>query len=141
MSEVLEKPRSIMTLDKAIASYVKIRDRKKELEARHAEELAPVNTMLDRLEAFMLDAMDQAGLNSIKSAHGTAFKSTRTSAKVLDWDLTLDFIREHEAWDLLERRVSKKAAEAIIEETKEPIPGVDTTSEIVINVRRAAPAC
>ena len=141
MSEVLEKPRSIMTLDKAIASYVKIRDRKKELEARHAEELAPVNTMLDRLEAFMLDAMDQAGLNSIKSVHGTAFKSTRTSAKVLDWDLTLDFIREHEAWDLLERRVSKKAAEAIIEETKEPIPGVDTTSEIVINVRRAAPAC
>lgn len=141
MSEVLDKPKSSMTLDKAIASYVAIRDRKGDMEKRHAEELAPINQMLDRLEAFMLDAMNEAGLQSIKSPHGTAFKSKRTSAKVTDWDLTLPFIREHEVWELLERRVSKKAAEAIIEETQLPIPGVDMTTEIVVNVRRAAPAC
>lgn len=141
MSEVMEKPKSAMTLDKAIMAYVRVRDRKKDIEARHVEELAPVNQMLERLEAYMLDLMDQAGLQSIKSPHGTAFKSRRTTAKVLEWDATLGYILEYEAWDLLERRVSKKAVEAIIEETQQPIPGVEVSTEIVINVRRAAPAC
>jgi hypothetical protein len=130
-----------MTLDKSILSYVKLRDRKKELEARHTEELQPINTMLERLEAHMLEALNEAGLQSAKSPHGTAYKSTRTYAKVIDFAQVLAFIREHDAWDLLEHRVSKKAAETIIEETQEPIPGVETSSEVVINVRRAAPAC
>ena len=134
MSEVVERPR--LTADAMIERYVKLRDKKKEIEARHKDELAPFNDALKRLEGFMLEALNQSGLDSMKSAHGTAFKSTRTSATVKDWPLTLAFIREHQAWDLLEARVAKTVAYQIIADTQAPIPGVETSAELTVNVRR-----
>lgn len=134
MSEVLERPS--LTMDNMIANYVRLRDKKQEIERRHAEELAPYKDIMGQLEAYMMEAMNQAGLNSMKSPHGTAFKQIRTSATVKDWDEFLAFVREREAWDLLERRVAKKAAEQVIEDTKAPVPGVETSREWVVNVRR-----
>ena len=54
---------------------------------------------------------------------------------MIDWPETLRYIREREAWDLLEARVSKTAAAVVVEETGAPIPGVETTSEIRVNVQ------
>jgi hypothetical protein len=127
-----------MTVDTMIEKYVQLRDRKKLKEDEHKAELAPFNEALSRLEGYMLEALNQAGLDSMKSPHGTAYKSTRTSAKVIDWVTTLNYIKENNAWDLLEARVSKLAAQEIIKETKLPIPGVETSSELCVNVRRAS---
>jgi hypothetical protein len=74
----------------------------------------------------------------MKSPHGTAYRTVRTSAKVIDMVEFLGFVRAKEAWDLLEARVSKLAAQELIKETKLPIPGVETSSEVCVNVRRAS---
>lgn len=140
MSDVADRPASTttMTADTMIQKYVQLRDLKKAREDRFKQELAPINDMMTKLEGYMLEALNAANLSSMRSPHGTAFKSLRTSAKVLDWAATLGFIREHDAWDLLEARVAKKAAFDIVEETQQAIPGVETTSEVCVNVRRAA---
>lgn len=135
MGETMQRPN--MTVDTMIEKYVALRDRKKALEDSHKAELVPFNQALDRLEGYMLEALNEAGLDSMKSPHGTAYKTMRTSAKVINWTETLTFIREREAWDLLEARVSKLAAQEIIKETSQPIPGVETSSELVVNVRRS----
>jgi hypothetical protein len=135
MSEVLEKPR--MSVDAVIENYVKLRDKKKSIEERHKAELAPFKETMDQLEGWMLEALNNAGLDSMKSSHGTVYKSTRTSAVVREWQATLDFIRANNAWDLLEARVSKLATFAIIKDTNAPVPGVETSTEVVVNVRRA----
>ena len=127
-------------VDQLIDSYVKLRDRKKQLEDQHKQTLAPYNDALSRIEGHLLEAMNATGLSSMKSAHGTAYKSMRTSAKVVDWAATLTYVRENNAWDLLEARVSKLAAQEVIKETNKPIPGVETTSELCVNVRRATGA-
>jgi len=133
MSEVETKA---PTVDWMIDKYVQIRERKRALEAKHKEELSKYNDGLARIEGLLLQAMQDNNLNSMKSVHGTAYKATRTSAKVVDWVQTLQFIRANEAWDLLERRVSKLAVQAVMEETKQPIPGVECASEICVNVRK-----
>lgn len=144
MSEVLDKPKvaapttAQMSADDMIDKYLRLRDKVKLIKERHSDELTPYANAMNTLEAWMLEALNQAGLKSMKSLHGTAYKTTRTSAKVLDWPAVLTFIRTNEAWDLLEARVSKLAAQQIIEETQQPIPGVETSSEIVVNVRKAA---
>jgi hypothetical protein len=125
-----------MTLDSMIQRYVALRDKKEAIQEKHKTELAPVNEFLSQLEAHMLEAMNQQGLQNVKSPHGTAFKVTRTSATVSDWEQFLAYVRNNEAWDLLERRVAKLAAQAVIEETQTPIPGVETSSEVCVNVRR-----
>jgi len=135
MSDVIERPR--MTVDDMIDKYLRLRAKTKMIKQRHTEELAPYNNAMGVLEAWLLEALNQAKLKSMNSPHGTAYKTTRTSAKVTDWAAALTFIRTHEAWDLLEARVSKLAAQTIIEETQQPIPGVETSSEVCCNVRRA----
>lgn len=135
MSEVMDKP--YMTVDSVIENYVRLRDKKKAVEDRHKQELAPFRETMDQLEAWLLEALNQAGLDSMKSPHGTAFKSTKSSAVVRDWQATLDYIRRNEAWDLLEARVAKTTAIGIIKETNQPIPGVETSFEVCVNVRRA----
>lgn len=137
-AEVRAEARTRMSVNVMIEKYVKLRDKKKEIEDQHKLQLAPFNEALDRLEGYMLETMNETGLSSMKSAHGTVYKSLRTSAKVIDWAATLGYIRSNEAWDLLEARVSKLAAQQIITETKLPIPGVETSSEVVVNVRRAS---
>jgi hypothetical protein len=126
-----------MTVDNMIERYVLLRDKKKEMEDAYKASVAPLITFMERLEGYMLEAMNESGLSSMKSKHGTSYKSLRTSAKVIDWPAALGYIKANEAWDLLEARVSKLAAQEIIKETKEPIPGVETASEWVVNVRRA----
>jgi len=131
------QPVGAMTMDSMIDRYVRLRDKKSAIKDRHKQELAPYEQAMDQLEAWMLETLDRSGLKSAKSPHGTAYKSTRTSAKVTDWAAVLEFIKANDAWDLLEARVSKLAAEQIIAETQLPIPGVETATEIVCNVRRA----
>jgi hypothetical protein len=138
MSDAGVEARTRMSVDVMIEKYVKLRDKKKEIADAYAVQVAPFDDAMDRLEGYMLEALNQSGLTSMKSAHGTAYKSMRTSAKVVDWPETLAYIKENNAWDLLEARVSKLAAQQIITETKRPIPGVETSSETCVNVRRAS---
>jgi len=135
MDAAAERPR--MTVDSMIEKYVQLRDRKKAMEDQFKLTIKPYSDALERLEGFMLEAMNQSGLKSMKSAHGTAYQAIRTSAKVTDWPAALGYIREHEAWDLLEARISKLALQELTETTKDVVPGVETSSEVVVNVRRA----
>jgi hypothetical protein len=125
-----------LTVDQMADRYVKLRDKIAEIKKVQAEELGKYTSLLDTLGNCMLDRLNQAGVESMRTKAGTLFKTVRTSCRVEDWALTLAFIREHEAFDLLEARVSKTAAVAIIEDTQQPVPGVAITQEIVLNVRR-----
>lgn len=138
MSDAGVEARARMTVDAMIEKYVKLRDKKKEIADAHAAQIAPFDAAMDRLEGYMLEALNASGLSSMKSVHGTAYKSLRTSAKVIDMGDFLGYVRTNNAWDLLEARVSKLAAQQVITETKKPIPGVETSSETCVNVRRAS---
>lgn len=125
------------TIDDMIGRYVRLRDKKKELNAEHAKNIAKYDQAMDTLEAWLLEHMQQTKLRTLRGDHGTAYQSKRTSATVSNWQEFLTYVIEHDAWDLLEHRVAKLAAEALVEETKQPIPGVDMTSEVCVNVRKA----
>ena len=126
-----------MTMDQAVDRFVRLRNKIAEVKKEQADALNPYNLALGALEAYILDALNTSGLESARTAHGTAYKTTSTSAKVMDWTAVLGFIRDREAWDLLEARVSKTAVHAIMEEIKGPIPGVQTSTTITLGVRKS----
>lgn len=126
-----------LTTDRAIGKFVELRDRIAAIKKEQAKALAPFNVALATVEAWLLEDLNSAKVDSMRAGTGTVFKTVRTSASVSSWEDALNFIREREAWELLEARVSKTAVEAIIEETKQPVPGVKTSREYVLNVRRA----
>jgi len=125
------------TVDDMIGKYVRLRDQKRQVEEKHKEELKRYNDVLSGIEAWLMEQMNRLGLDNMKTPHGTAFKSVRRSATVYEWAVTLPWIIANQAWHLLEARVSKTAAFDTVNETKEPIPGVELNTEVCLNIRRA----
>jgi hypothetical protein len=120
-----------------IRKFILLRDKVAEVKEAQKKQLVPYTEMMDRLEGVLLAALNSAGVDSMKGMGGTVYKSTRVSASVKEWAETLAFIQKHELWDLLQARVSKDAALAVVEETGQPIPGVNISQETVLHVRRS----
>jgi hypothetical protein len=124
------------TIDVMVEKYILLRDKISEIKTRQSQELTKYTTVLETLGNWLLDELNTNHVNSMRTDAGTAYKDTRSSHKVTDWAQTLTYIQQHHAWDLLERRVNKTTAEQILEDTKTPIPGVTTTIETTIHVRK-----
>ena len=92
---------------------------------------------MDVLEAGLLQSMNETGAESIKTEHGTAYKSKVMSAKVADRESLMAFVREKQAFHLLTAAVSKEAVRDYMEANDGyPPPGVDVSFITNINLRR-----
>lgn len=126
------------TPGEVIAGYLKLRAKKDEIKDRHKDELAPINAQIDKLEAWMLNALNSANVDSMAfKGVGTMFKQLNTSVTVEDWDATLAWVRETEAWEVLEKRVSKTVVQDYIEQHEVIPPGVKITQDTEVRVRKS----
>jgi hypothetical protein len=139
------------TNDVLVEKFVALRDKIAEIKKRQATELAKFNVVLATLEGWLLDELNTSKSQSIKTENGTFFRTTRMSVTVEKWTETLQWIKDHDAWDLLEARVSKTALDAVMKDLEQQVlagtlpntpgnlivPGVKITKEQGLNVRRA----
>jgi len=123
-------------IDDVISTYMKLRGQKQAIEAKVKEEVATITAKMVKLEAYLKQCMDEQGLTSFKSPHGTAFLTTADYANVENWDEVLKFIRDNEAYDLLNKAVSKVAVRSYIEQTKQVPPGVTYGTKLEVNIRK-----
>lgn len=126
-----------MTVDQMVDRFVRLRDKVAKIKKEHTAELEPFNAAMDTLEGLLIGVLNTNSVTSMRSEHGTIYTSSRVTAKVVRWSQALEYIQQNEAWELLDARVSKVAAEAIITESGQPIPGVEMTRETTLNVRRS----
>lgn len=124
-------------MDDLVGKYLRFREIKASLKAKHQTELEPIEAALKTIEATLLTEFQKLGTESMRTSAGTAYKSTRSSATVADWEQVLEYVKQNEMWDLLERRVSKAAVEEFKEEYQDLPPGVNWREEVTINVRRS----
>lgn len=125
-----------VTVDAVIKKYMKLRIQKEVVEAEIKERVDNIKADMVKLEAWLKAKLDADGLTSFKTDHGTAFLTTTDFANVDDWDAVLRFIREEEAFDMLEKRISKTAVRGYIETNKEVPPGVKYGTKLDINIRK-----
>lgn len=123
-------------VDDVIATYMKLRSQKDSIEAETKEKVAGVKAKMEKLEAWIKEQADLQGVTSFKTKHGTAFLTTTDFATVADWDAMLTFVRENDAYDMLEKRVSKTAVRGYIEQTKTVPPGVNYGTRLDVNIRK-----
>ena len=125
-----------LSTDKVIETYLKLRAKKEAIESEAKEKVVEIKANLIKLEAYLKEKMDAEGETSKKTPFGTAFITTTDFAQVGDWDATLNFIKENEAWDMLEKRVSKTAVRGYIDANKAVPDGVNYGTRIDVNVRK-----
>ncbi len=125
-----------LTVEQVVGTYMKLRRKKEAVEQQVKDEVADIKAKMTKLESWLMQKADEDGVTSFKTAAGTAFITTTDFANVADWDAVLNFIKENEAFDMLEKRVSKSAVKALLDETGEVPPGITYGTKIGINVRK-----
>lgn len=120
-----------------VRAYVSIRDSVAEIKARQKAELDPYAQALAKLESQMMTILVDAGVDSMKTPAGTAYRSEKTSVTVADKSAFMDYIQSNGAFDLLDVRANKTAVEGFMAEHQDVPPGVNIRREASVNFRRA----
>lgn len=124
------------TVGEVIKTYMTLRDKKAEIEAEVKDKVAEIKEKMVKLESYLKTKMDENGLTSFKSDHGTAFLTTTDYANVADWDEVVQFIKDNDAYDLFEKRVSKTAVRGYIDQNNTVPAGVNYGTKLNVNIRK-----
>lgn len=117
--------------------FIALRDRRAVRKAEYQSDDEGDRTKQDKIEVEFLRRFNERGIDNVSARDvGTAYKSTRASATVADWEGLLGHVQENDAWELLERRVNKTAVEQFKSVNDDLPPGVNWSETQVVNFRR-----
>jgi hypothetical protein len=81
--------------------------------------------------------MRGTGVKSLRTDHGTVSLMEKTRYYTNDWDSFKKFMVEHDAIDLLEKRIAQANMKLFLEENPGSIPpGLNSDTEFDISVRK-----
>lgn len=124
-------------MDRLAKVYVKIRDKIAELTRDYESQVETLKASQAQVANTMKDQLRAAGMLSSKTEYGTVSLITKTRYYAQDWDAMKTFIKEHDAVDLLEKRIAQKNMQHFLEENPGVVPtGLNTVSEIEVSVRK-----
>lgn len=132
-----------MNMDTLTEKFIELRDRRATIKKTYEEEDAKLTKLQDAIADKIKEILHSMGVTSAKTPHGTAYISHKESATVADWDAVIRYIKENDAYDLLEKRVSKTAVKDRMEQdrdgnyTNPPPPGVNFVRIEGVNIRRS----
>jgi hypothetical protein len=118
--------------------YIKIRTAKEEAAERHKQEIAEFNAQLEALSAEMLEICKGLDVSSMRTNEGTIIRKVHTRFATNDWDSLYQFIKEHDAYGLLEQRLHQTNMKQFLEENPDLLPpGLWSDSKYTIVVKRS----
>ena len=127
-----------LPLDKLAAIYIKIRDAKDKLTADYKQQYADLEAQMAVLEAEMLETCKTMNADSIRTKAGTIVRSIKSRYWTNDWDSMYRFIKEHDAYGLLEKRLHQTHMKEFLSENTDLLPmGLNVESEYTAVVRRS----
>lgn len=124
-------------MDKRAGQYVALRDKIKDIEAKHKLELAPFKDAKEKLEAVFLQHLISINAESVRTSSGTVSRTVKHSASLADPEAFMRFVIGGEYWDMLDRKANVTAVSDFIEENGAPPPGVNYSSTTTVGIRRA----
>jgi len=128
-----------ISVDKLVAVYIKMRDKRAELLRDYEEADSTVKTQMELVETKLLDTCKEIGVDRLGSKHGTVMRTVKTRYWTSDWESMHKFILEHKMPQLLERRISQLTMKQLLEENPDLTPmGLNTDSKYSVTIRRTA---
>lgn len=126
-----------MQMDRMVRVYRKIRDARAELKAEFDAKDKELKEKLATLEQEFMAQMNEIGSDSIKTPDGVVFRQVSTKATISDSSVFFPWVREHDAFDMLQKRVTIKSVTDYIEDNGEAPPGISVHREHEIRVRKS----
>ena len=128
-----------ISVDKLVAVYIKMRDKRAELLRDYEEADSTVKTQMELVETKLLDTCKEIGVDRLGSKHGTVMRTVKTRYWTSDWESMHKFILEHKMPELLERRISQSTIKQLLEDKPDLMRmGLNTDSKYSVTIRRTA---
>ena len=124
-------------LDKLVKIYRKIKMEIDTMTQEYDTKLEVLKGQQDEVKFEIKDQMKALGVSSVKSPFGTVSMILKTRYNTNDWSSFKDFILEHSAVDLLEKRVAQTNMAQFLEENPGVVPpGLNSVSEFEIRITK-----
>jgi len=127
------------TADKLVKAYIKMRDYRSEIKAEYDKKDSEVKEQMDLIESELLELCKATGADSLRTKYGSVYRTVQTRYWTGDWEAMHKFIMEHNAPDLLERRISQTQMREFIKENPDAIPlGLNVDNRYTVGIRRSS---
>lgn len=121
-----------------IRAYLDNRERLAVMKREFDASAKRIDDIQDRIERALTKILEGSGLSNLKTEHGTAYPSKKTSSNVSEWTALLAFVQKEEQWQLLNKAVSKTAVAEYMKLNGDiPPPGVRWVEFRTMRVQKA----
>lgn len=125
-----------MDIAKDIELYRQLREKKAELKAVYDAKRREYDRALEAIENRMLQALQEMGVNSVRTDNGTAYISQKVTYGIDSWEHVRDFILDTGMVEMLQKRPAKAVVDEYLEVNEQLPPGLSRHAELVVNVRK-----
>lgn len=124
-------------LNKLVTAYRNIREAITEKEAQHTEQMGELRSKMDVISAELLEFCNVNGVDSIRTPAGTVSRRVTTRFWSSDWESFYNFVDEHDAYHLLEKRIHNGNMQQFLDENPDLLPqGLQTDRKYTVQVRK-----
>jgi CRISPR/Cas system-associated protein Cas7 (RAMP superfamily) len=123
-------------LSKRIDQFVRLRDEIKKLDEDHKTKMKPYREALDQLNSILLGHLNTIDGQSVKTQHGTVYRTSRKSASLADPEKFMNYVISNDMFHLIDRKANVTAVEDFISENGEVPPGVNFKTVFTVGVLR-----
>jgi hypothetical protein len=127
-----------MNTDQLVETFITLRNERDRMRNEWEAEDAKIKEEMTTLEQALLSICNETNATSIKTDKGTVIRKLNERFFCSDWDNFRDYVLEHQALELLERRIHQgNFKEFIAERQDEGLPpGVNVMREYGVTVRK-----
>jgi hypothetical protein len=127
-----------MNTDDLVEAFITLRNERDRMRNEWEAKDAEIKEEMTTLEQALLSICNEANATSIKTDKGTVIRKLNERFFCSDWDNFRDYVLEHQALELLERRIHQgNFKEFIAEREAEGLPpGVNVMREYGVTVRK-----
>jgi site-specific DNA-adenine methylase len=121
------------TADKLVKAYIKIRDKRLELE----KQIRDLEEQQEVIQTELLSICKDTGTDGLKTQYGTVSRKLNKRYWTSDWESLYAFIKEHNAFHFLHQRISNGNVDTFLAENPDlHPPGLQADAEYVVRVTR-----
>jgi len=124
-------------IEQIVSTYIKLRDKRDMMYQEFKEKTAQLEEDMQTLKHKLLEISKETGATSFSSPSGVAYRTVKNRYWTNDWASLYQFMQEHGAMGLLEKRIHQTSMKEFLDENPEVHPpGLHVDSEYEITVRR-----
>ena len=144
IDDELEAPPSLdaeeiasVPMDKLAKVYRKMAARVQQLTREYETQVEAIKAQQEVVKIALKDQMLKLGVKSVRTDQDTVVLSTVTNYNTQDWDSFKEFMKQYDALDLVQQRISQLNMKRFLEENPGVVPpGLNSMTEYGISVRK-----